>query len=221
MKKFTLGQKLFASFWVIFAIMTAMAAGFYTDVVWLNKTFRQISASFDDVGRFDHVIIEHLRWKNGLLRMLEFGDKFDGNLDPHQCELGKWIDSFKSADSHLRDEWAVMNAEHQTLHVSADRVVALYGSGVPDGARKVFSEETAKSFDKLDEGIRHFQDELRASAKDKAESVGTVVFYSKLLVVVLFSAAVFVGLLVAIFIQREVNRATRVEWSSGKNRLDV
>lgn len=58
MRKLTLGQKLFGSFWAIFAIMAIMAAGFYADVIWLNTTFKQIGVSFEDVSRFDRVFIQ-------------------------------------------------------------------------------------------------------------------------------------------------------------------
>ena len=65
---------------------------------------------------------EHINWVTELKRCLETGDKFTLATDPHQCNFGKWIDSYSSNRNDLNAHVAHISKPHSKLHKIAEEI---------------------------------------------------------------------------------------------------
>lgn len=67
---------------------------------------------------------EHLEWMTALEATLFEGVAFRHITNPHQCELGKWLDKFISYDERMTPILNDLKAAHKFLHVSAEALIA-------------------------------------------------------------------------------------------------
>ncbi len=108
----------------------------------LNKLFPKLKA-------------EHASWLEALKHSIETGDSFTKNSDPHDCQLGKWIDSFNPDNIEVLSLMKKLNQYNQRLHTEAMDVLQKRKSS-PEEAQKLMAEnindlynETMECLDKI------------------------------------------------------------------------
>lgn len=86
-------------------------------------SFRRIIGSKSYVEQlqelFPDLKTQHKAWIDELIKSVEEGTPFTKTVDPHACNLGKWIDSFHPDDEDVTQVMKKLNFHHQQLHKSA------------------------------------------------------------------------------------------------------
>ena len=68
----------------------------------------------------------HSNWVESLRTAIKMGSSFTDVLDPHSCELGKWIDSFTAYDDHVIDILNELSDYHKQLHLAGGMALSKY-----------------------------------------------------------------------------------------------
>lgn len=108
-------------------------------------------------------LIDHLEWMNGLLESVTGGEKFTGQIDPAQCDFGKWYYSYKATGEYSALEGKrkelidSMEGYHSALHVSAAKI----GSAASQGEKlAVYKNETKTAVGKLQGLFNSYMEEI-------------------------------------------------------------
>ncbi|MEJ2690498.1 MAG: methyl-accepting chemotaxis protein [Deltaproteobacteria bacterium] len=116
---------------------------------WENeeKTLVEMASSvkLDDIGFLQSVLysrqIEHLNW----LRNLEYAvlnhRVFTGQINPDLCNLGQWLNNFKTSDQEFASIIAKFARPHAEFHALGGKVNALLAKGDFRGARKLYEDQ--------------------------------------------------------------------------------
>jgi chemotaxis signal transduction protein len=79
----------------------------------------------------------HSAWVDALEDSLTTGCDFTRTINPHVCELGKWIDNFTSYDDSITEVFNILVEYHKQLHNRGGDALELYKKD-PLMAKKVF-----------------------------------------------------------------------------------
>ena len=60
---------------------------------------------------------EHKEWFDALKASIHSGSAFTKTINPHMCDLGKWIDNFTSYDDKVSEVLSELVSDHKQLHV--------------------------------------------------------------------------------------------------------
>jgi len=92
----------------------------YEDSVMKVLNFRKLigSISYDEELRelFNRLKQSHKDWVDELRESVEKSVEFTKILNPHHCELGRWLDSFNSYDSEVSVILKNLSNNHKHLH---------------------------------------------------------------------------------------------------------
>jgi chemotaxis signal transduction protein len=83
--------------------------------------------------------MQHKAWIDALMQSVTKNTTFQKTTNPHECELGKWLDSFTSYDDHVSAILKDLNAHHKLLHGSAVDILEVLKV---DQARAIHMVET-------------------------------------------------------------------------------
>ncbi|MDL2237997.1 CZB domain-containing protein [Christensenellaceae bacterium OttesenSCG-928-K19] len=81
-------------------------------------------------------IEDHEQWVAALEQSVEDGTEFTLTTDPHQCEFGKWLDSFETDNSYLELFLKSVDAPHKGMHAAGEKVKQLVAKGRIDEAKE-------------------------------------------------------------------------------------
>ncbi len=148
---------------------------------WLGKidSYLQNMKQFDEMKILDPDDLveraykyerDHLRYAQQLLDYIDgVTSSFSGKLDPRECELGKWISSFKPENDELKKLLGVLKKYHDAVHEGAKRVVDLMRSGDKSEAKRIYETEVLTNSEKTAEILREIRNLAReASSKKRA-----------------------------------------------------
>jgi chemotaxis signal transduction protein len=74
---------------------------------------------------FESLKGQHRAWVDSLQQAVEKKVHFQKTTDPHQCDMGKWLDNFTSYDDHVSAILKDLNNWHKQLHTSAIDILEL------------------------------------------------------------------------------------------------
>ena len=97
--------------------------------------------------------VAHYKWVTNLGMALNYGQDFDGTLDPTQCVLGQFI--YDEANRKDADKKAFIDSIeelHKQLHASAEEILALPEEQI-DQRQEIFLNTTAPTVEKLVENL--------------------------------------------------------------------
>ncbi|MDD5066992.1 MAG: methyl-accepting chemotaxis protein [bacterium] len=98
-------------------------------------------------------INDHLKWMNDLYSSFISGRVFNGQLDPKQCDFGKWYYSFQFDgkdnvfDRKMKPLFDAIEAPHLQLHTSTRRIVELMKQGDRKKAYDVLNKNVIPAFE--------------------------------------------------------------------------
>jgi methyl-accepting chemotaxis protein len=119
-------------------------------------------------------IVDHYKWVDGISSGLFIqGKPFTGKLNPDECNLGKWMATFKPYSDEIAEPFNAMDEPHRKLHGTAERIIAAYKSGKRDVAHRIFVEETVPAVGSVQANLAKikeilFKDEDAAKRELKA-----------------------------------------------------
>lgn len=126
----SVGKKLTLSFGLLAMLMVGVAV-----VVQLAQNSMGAARSAAAEKRELSILqmqreIDHLNWANELASSMLLQQPFRGQLEPTQCNFGRWYDAFRqseayrTASSELKQALDGMDRPHRQLHASATAIVA-------------------------------------------------------------------------------------------------
>src|SRR3990172_5250765 len=141
--KLTIGNKMTIGLSVMIFFVIIMGALFYA----ASKRAEQAVAQNQEIravnGLMTARIIDHLKWMDGLSSGLFIqGKAFTGKLDPSECNLGKWMATFKPYSDEIAGPFNALAEPHKKLHETASEILGEYKAGRRERAHAVFTAET-------------------------------------------------------------------------------
>ena len=111
--------------------------------------------------------VAHYRWVTSLGMALNYGQDFDGTLDPTQCALGQFIyDEKNQKDAKKQAFIEEIQSLHEQIHASAQEILSL-----PDGEsakkQEIFLNTTAPAVEQL---VADLTEEIDAGMERVADS---------------------------------------------------
>jgi chemotaxis signal transduction protein len=84
----------------------------------------------EQIALLDSVINQHHEWINSFKHSVETGEPFNKALDPHMCNLGKWIDQMLSCLKCNNEGFVnlikeTLLQEHNSLHLDGKKILEL------------------------------------------------------------------------------------------------
>lgn len=101
----------------------------------------------------------HQTWIDELRHSVANGVEFTKTLDPHACELGKWLDTFNSYDEKVSERLRDLNSNHKHLHKSGGVALETYKSD-EESAKKIVNTDMYDTFKNTMGSIDGFVSEL-------------------------------------------------------------
>jgi chemotaxis signal transduction protein len=74
---------------------------------------------------FENLKVVHKTWIDELSNSIEHNSNFTKTTDPHQCDLGIWLDSFNSYDDEVSKILKELDTAHRDLHTKGSDVITL------------------------------------------------------------------------------------------------
>lgn len=98
----------------------------------------------------DARLIDHLKWIKQLSNALLTGEDFKGGLNPAVCAFGKWYYAYEPEYPEFDEFLYAMEKPHESLHQSAEKIVASMAKGDMFKARIIYQKETLPSLARLE-----------------------------------------------------------------------
>ena len=130
MKITSFSQKIIISFLTVLLLMIALALVSYRAFIKMERLSEKLNRTLLLDMFLDESVSHHRKWMNDLAQTFLLNRKFQGSLNPHQCEFGKWYEAFEPPDRKSRQIYSRIDRPHHILHESAREILSLlYGSG--------------------------------------------------------------------------------------------
>ena len=122
--------------------------------------------------------IDHLNWATSIRDSLLNREPITAQTDPHQCALGRWIDSdyaqaiYSRGDQEFKAAWNTMLSAHKDLHASAIQIKSAAISS-PETATSIFKSQTLPALDRTLQSIEILKKEAihELAGMKKARSI--------------------------------------------------
>jgi len=159
--KWSIGNKLAVSFALLCSVTGIMAVMVIIESMHVRKDAKQLEEVLQIRASFSRGRIEHLNWTAALGDCLISGHEFTKELDPRECEFGKWLHVFDSGKvKGLARPLKTIGKPHHRLHGSAVRIMDLYAQGKIDEARQVYTDVSRPAMTEIQGHILHMRHEI-------------------------------------------------------------
>lgn len=152
--KMTIGRKLTIGLGVMLVMVVIMSSIFF----WATKGAEKAKTEALELSEFNTFfserVIDHLKWMDGLSSGVFIeGKPFTGKLDPEECNLGKWMASYKPYSDEIAIPFNALDEPHRRLHATAEKILAAYKGGNKEKAHLIFAEETMPAVTSVQENL--------------------------------------------------------------------
>ncbi len=119
-------------------------------------------------------LIDHLNWMNSLLETVTTGRDFTGQIDPTQCDFGKWYYNYKNTgeyttlDVKRKQLIDSMEGYHSSLHASAAKIKSTTN---PSEKIIIYSNETKVAVEKLQALFNSYIEEIEIVMENYEEEM--------------------------------------------------
>ncbi|GAB4487894.1 MAG: methyl-accepting chemotaxis protein [Thermodesulfovibrionales bacterium] len=167
--KMTFGRKLGSVLGILISLMIIMGAFFIVSTRQVQTALQQNQELREINGLMTARIVDHFTWMHGLSsELLLEGKEFRGKLDPGECNLGKWMQSFKPYSEEIAVPFRNLDKPHRKLHASAADIIAAYKAGERNRAAAIFTTETVPAVNEVQANLARMKEILKA---DEAQSL--------------------------------------------------
>lgn len=223
-----LRMKLGLAFGVILALMLLISAISYGS---LNRVSDRYDTAVYHMGEAlfqSQVEIDHLDWGNELSNSFLLTRRFEGELDPTQCGFGQWYQAFEGSDAYrmasdeFRQTYHDLEAPHDRLHESAQRIVDANEAGDRARALEIYEEDTLTALSEVRSGLDRFTQILEQERETMIHQADRAAHQAQLamgggLGVAVLAALVMAGILVRYFAgSLELLRARTQDMANGR-----
>ncbi len=111
--------------------------------------------------------VAHYQWVTDLGMALNYGQDFEGTLDPTQCALGQFIYAQENRNDARKQAFiSQIQSLHEQIHASAQEILSL-PDGESDGKQEIFLNTTAPAVEQL---VADLTEEIDAGMERVADS---------------------------------------------------
>jgi methyl-accepting chemotaxis protein len=151
--------------------------------------------------------VNHLKWVEKLCNHILLGAAFDGELDPHKCELGKWyyaleIDGIK--DQQFRKLYQALEEPHKKLHETGKRILELSRQGDMDAARNIYATETLGHIATVQALMAQMKKFFSDTATADKSFLLTQINTTQITIIVFLFGAAALGIIIAFLVARGI-----------------
>jgi len=170
--KIETGIKLFAGLGIIIVMVVIMGGVFYLSMKNVEETNAEVLQMADLDTFFSERVVDHLKWVEGLSTGLFIqGKEFQGQLDPDQCNLGKWMRTFKPYSNEIAEPFNRLNEPHRKLHEAAASVISNIKDGNKEKAHEIFVSEIVPAVALVQENLNKMKVILEKDEQAKEDQV--------------------------------------------------
>ncbi|MFA6216423.1 MAG: methyl-accepting chemotaxis protein [Candidatus Omnitrophota bacterium] len=211
--KMTVRIKLLGGFCIVLSLMLIMGLVTYTMFAKAGVVTADVDKSTELNTFFVEKEVDHLKWVAKLSDQFLLGKLFDGELDYHNCGLGKWYYSFgidKIKSPELKRLFKELEDPHQKLHGTGKRIKELYAQGDVVGAKDIYAKETKKYAaevqDLLTQMRKIFSNKVEADKGFLFTQMGT----TKITIVVILFIGIILGVTIALLVARGITNPLQI-----------
>lgn len=203
--KLTISQKLGMVPGILFLLMISMGIFFYFSLGNVQKAVERNQELRSINELMTNRLIDHLKWMDGISTGLFIqGREFSGKLDPNECNLGKWMNTFKPYSGEVEKPFLALDAPHRRLHNSAEKIIAAYKAGDRTGAAAVFSKETVPAVTAVQEHLMEIKEIISRDEVKSLERLKTIQSEARLVSISLIVLAILLGGILSLVIIRNL-----------------
>lgn len=200
--RMTISNKLYIGIGVLAIALIGLAVFVQMKISATKAAIAMSDAEHELKGNLSARVVDHFKWVEALgVGTLLFGKEFTGQIDPTQCNLGKWYYGFKPP-KELEEEYKKIEEPHKKLHTTAPKIIAAIRDGKTDLAKKVYQEETGPMLTATQDTLGEMQDKLSKlieiekehilAAQNKMATTSMLV-YAGLFLLLVSSAVIFLA----------------------------
>ncbi len=203
--KMTIGRKLGFGLGVILSLVLIMGAIFF----WSAKAVQQAVQKNQEIrvvnGLMTARMVDHFKWMDGISSGLFIqGEHFTGKLNPDECNLGKWMATFKPYSEQIGAPFAAMDEPHRKLHATAVKIIEAYKAGKRDVAHKIFVEDTIPAVTAVQLNLAKLKDVLTKDEDLAKQELKEVQDRARVVTVLLTLSIVLLSLVGGVFFVKSI-----------------
>jgi len=203
--KLTISQKLGSVLGILLLLMLSMGAFFYYSSRQVQKAVAQNQEQRGINELMTARVIDHLKWMDGISTGMFIENKeFAGKLDPDECNLGKWMKTFKPYSAELEVPFLALDAPHRKLHGTAEKIIAAWKAGERNKATEIFMAETVPAVNDVQGHLVQMKEILQQDENKSLEQLAKVQSSEKFVSIFLTILAILMGSLLSIIIIRNL-----------------
>lgn len=206
----TIGKKMGAGLGIILAMVLVLGVVYF----WANKQVQQELSSYMVIRNLNalisHRIVDHYKWMDGLASGVFIqGKAFKGKLDPTECDLGKWMATFKPYSEEIAVPFKALQEPHTKLHATAERILAEYKIGNIDGAHQIFIEETAPAVHAVQQTLMEMKEIMKKDEETEHKHLQDIQLRANIITGGLTSSIILLSIFGGIFFVRGITKPIR------------
>jgi methyl-accepting chemotaxis protein len=205
--KMTVGKKIGFGLGVMLAMVLLMGGVFLRanyevqDAATRNQELRAVN------GLLSARMVDHFKWMDGLSSGLFLeGKPFTGKLDHTDCNLGKWMATYKPHSDEIAAPFASLAEPHRKLHESAVSILAEYKAGRPERARAIFMQETSPAVAAVQDQLNRMKEILKKDEESAHAELGLAQNRSRRITIALTLLLIALGTIGGFVFMRSITR---------------
>lgn len=208
--KMTIGKKLTLGLGIMLAMVAIMGSVF----LWATKEVKK--AKNDAIGLaelntfFSEKVVDHLKWMDGLTSGVFIqGKEFTGKLNPEECSLGKWMNTFKPYSEEIAVPFKALDEPHRRFHASAEKILSQWKAGNRDKAHEIFLSETVGPVNSVQDNLYKLKEIIKKDQDIMDKKLHAAINRANLVTIGLTFSIVLLGILGGIVFVRSITRPVR------------
>jgi methyl-accepting chemotaxis protein len=203
--KLTIAQKLWGVMGLLLLLMLIMGAFFFFSSRQVQKAVAQNQEQRGTNELMTARVIDHMKWMDGISTgMFIQNREFTGKLDPNECNLGKWMKTFKPYSAELEEPFLALDAPHRKLHNTAEKIITAYKTGDRNKATEIFIGETVPAVNDVQGHLVQMKEILQKDETKSLEQLTKVQSNEKIVSISLTVLAILLGSVLSIIIIRNL-----------------
>ncbi len=205
--KMTIGRKLTIGLAVMLTMLVVMSGVF----LWATKEVKEAEEKTLALSNlntfFSERVVDHFKWMDGLSSGVFIqGKEFKGKLDPDECNLGKWMASYKPYSDEIAAPFKAMDEPHRRLHATAGKILAAYKAGNKEVSYKIFTSETVPAVISVQDNLHKMKEILKKDEETLSRSVQVAIKRANIVTVGLAFSTILFGIFGGIVFVRGITK---------------
>jgi len=203
-RKLSLGLSIMLLLVLIMGVLFALATSQVQKAVEKNQHVREIN------GLMTARIVDHYKWMDGLASGLFIqGHEFKGKLNHEECNLGKFIATFKPYSDEIAVPYQAMIEPHTRLHATAERIIAAYKAGKKEQAHSIFTNETVPAVTAVQDQLGKMKEILKKDEETATRELQAVQARARTITYGLTLSIILFGIVGGIFFVKSITKPLR------------